>query len=102
MVAFVATTGPGSMKIYARRLSERLNVHRVYSDTYQHIRDRFSISWFSRETLRAVLDDRNFIKLLNKSSGMIHFPSQHLGRYGDFVMRLFTMRLSMTLSGEAL
>jgi glycosyltransferase involved in cell wall biosynthesis len=85
MVTLVVTTGSGSMDLYAQRLSERLDVPKVYSDIYQRIRDRFNISWFSREALRAILDDWNFIKLLNRLSGIVHLPNQHLGRYGNFL-----------------
>jgi len=85
MVTLVVTTGSGSMDLYAQKLSERLDVPKVYSDIYQHISERFNISWLSREALRAVLDDWNFIKLLNKLSGVVHLPNQHLGRYGNFL-----------------
>jgi len=97
MVTLVATTGSGSMDICAQRLSERLGVPRVYSEIHQHIRDRFNISWFSREASRAILDDWNFMKLLNKSSGMIHFPNQHIRRYGDFIKRLFIIPIHVLI-----
>ncbi len=84
MVTLV-TTGPGSMDLHAQKLSKRLDVPKVYSDIYQHIRERFNISWLLREALTAVLDDWNFIKLLNKLSGVVHLPNQHLGRYGNFL-----------------
>ncbi len=85
MVTLVVTTGSGSMDLYAQKLSERLDVPKVYSDIYQHTSEKFNISWLSREALRAVLDDWNFIKMLNRLSGIVHLPNQHLGRYGNFL-----------------
>ena len=85
MVTLVVTTGFGSMDLYSQQLSEKLDLPKVYTDIYQHIRNRSNISWFSREAARAILADWNFIKMLHKLSGVVHLPNQHMGRYGKFL-----------------
>ncbi len=91
MVTLVVTTGSGSLDLYSQKLADKLDVPRVYSDIYQHISERFNISWLSREALRAILDDWNALKLLKKLSGVVHLPNQHLGRYGNFLKISYIM-----------
>lgn len=85
MVTLVVTAGSGAMDLYSQKLAEKLAVPKVYTDIYQRIRQRFNISWLSREALKAILEDWNFIKTLNKLKGIVHLPNQHLGRYGNFI-----------------
>jgi len=79
----LVTVGSGAMDTYSQNLAEKLDVPKVYTDIYQRIAERFNISWLSRDALRAVMDDRNFRKILSKLSGVVHLPNQHLGRYGN-------------------
>jgi len=74
-----------------QRLSERLDVPKLYSNVYEHIRDRFNVSWLSTEAVSAILDDWNSLKLLNKSSTIVHLPNQHLGRYADCLRTRYIM-----------
>jgi glycosyltransferase involved in cell wall biosynthesis len=85
MVTLVVTTGSGSMDSYSQKLAEKLDVPKVYTDIYQRIRERFNISWLSRNALRAIREDWHFIKVLNRLKGIVHLPNQHLGRYGNFL-----------------
>jgi glycosyltransferase involved in cell wall biosynthesis len=85
MVTLVITQGSGSLNSYSQKLAEKLDVPKVYTDIYRRISERFNISWFSKEALKAVLEDCSFIKLLNKLNGIVHLPNQHLGRYGNFL-----------------
>jgi glycosyltransferase involved in cell wall biosynthesis len=85
MVTLVVSAGPGAMDSYSQKLAENLDVPKVYTDIYQRIREKFNISWFSREALKAIPQDWNFIRRLNKLKGIIHLPNQHFGRYGNFL-----------------
>ena len=85
MVTLVVTLGSGSMDLYAQKLAEKLDVPRVYTNIYQQIHESFNISWFSIKALRAISADWNFVRMLNRQSGIVHLPNQHLGRYGNFL-----------------
>jgi len=85
MISLVVTEGSGAMDIYSQKLAEKLDVPKVYTDIYQGIAKRFNISWLSRNALRAIAEDRSFVKTLNKLNGIAHLPNQHLGRYGNFL-----------------
>ena len=85
MVTLVVTTGSGAMDLYSQKLAEKLDVPKLHTDIYQRTRERFNISWLSKEALRAILEDWNFIKTLNKPKSIVHLPNQHLGRYGNFL-----------------
>jgi len=85
MVTLVVTTGPGAMDLYSQKLAEKLDIPKIYTDIYQRIRERFNISWFSREALKTIPEDWKFVKTLNKLRGIVHLPNQHLGRYGNFL-----------------
>lgn len=73
------------MDSYCQELVEKLDVPKIYTDIYQRIRERFNISWLSPGALKAVSEDWSFVKKINKLSGIIHLPNQHLGRYGNFL-----------------
>jgi glycosyltransferase involved in cell wall biosynthesis len=85
MVTLVVTTGSGAMDIYAQKLAEKLDVPKIYTDIYQRIRESFNILWLSKEALKAIPKDWDFIKRLHKLKGIVHLPNQHLGRYGNFL-----------------
>jgi len=85
MVTLVVSTGPGAMDSYSQKLAENLDIPKAYTDIYQRIREEFNISWFSREALKAIPQDWNFIRRLNKLKGIIHLPNQHFGRYRNFL-----------------
>ena len=85
MVTLVVTQGSGSLAFYSQNLAEKLDVPKICSNIYQKIRERFNISWFSKEALKAILEDWSFIKALNKLNGIVHLTNQHLGRYGNFL-----------------
>lgn len=85
MVTLVVAVGSGAMDLYSQKLAEKLDVPTIYTDIYQRIRERFNISWLSRGALSAILQDWNFIKILNKLKGVVHLPNQHFGRYGNFL-----------------
>ena len=73
------------MDLYSQKLAEKLDIPQLYTDTYQRIRERLNISWFSTEALKAIPEDWNFTKTLNKLKGIVHLPNQHFGRYGNFL-----------------
>jgi len=73
------------MDLYSQKLAENLDIPKTYTDVYQRIREELSISWFSREALKAIPRDWNFTRRLNKLKGIIHLPNQHFGRYGNFL-----------------
>ena len=75
MVTLVVTTGSGSMDLSAQTLSERLDVPKI--------------SLFSKEALKAIREDLDSARVLNKSKGIVHLPNQHLGRYGKFLDKAF-------------
>jgi len=85
MVTLVVTIGSGSLNFYSQKLAQKLNTPKVYTDIYQRIAERFNISWLSKEALKAIPEDWNFTKTLNKLNGIVHLPNQHLGRYGNFL-----------------
>lgn len=85
MVTLVATTGTGSMDLYAQKLSQYLDVPKLYSDVYQRNAELFNVSFFSPRALRALWYDYHFIRTLNKHGGIVHLPNHHLGRYGNFL-----------------
>ncbi|MDI6814878.1 MAG: sugar phosphate nucleotidyltransferase, partial [Dehalococcoidales bacterium] len=84
MVTLVATTGTGSMDLYAQRLAEHLNVPKLYTDIYHKVAELFSISFFSPKAIKAVWQDWCFVRMLNQQGSVLHLPNQHLGRYGFF------------------
>ena len=85
MTTLVVTLGTGSLDLYAQKLAQELDVPKVYSDIYQNVVHLFNIPWFSKSALRAIREDRRFIRMLNRLDGMVHLPNQHLGRYGNFL-----------------
>ena len=84
MITLLVTKGLGSMDLYVGKLAEKLDVPKVYTNIYQRIAERFSISWFSPHALSAIREDWHFLRMLNRLDGIIHLPNQHLGRYGLF------------------
>ena len=85
MITQVATTGNGSMDIYARKLAEHLDVPKLYTDIYQRSAELFNVSFFCPAALRAAWQDQHFVRMLNKLDGIVHLPNHHLGRYGFFL-----------------
>ena len=85
MVTLVVSAGPGAMDSYSQKLAENLDVPKAYTDIYQRIRERFNIPWFSLEALKAIPQDWNFLRRLNRLRGIVHLPNQHFGRYGNFL-----------------
>ena len=85
MVTLVVTKGASSMDLYVEKLAAKLDVPKVHTNIYQRIGKHFNTSWFSRNTLRAIWEDLQFIRTLNKLDGIVHLPNQHLGRYGVFL-----------------
>jgi len=73
------------MDSYSQKLAENLDVPKAYTDIYQRIRERFNIPWFSLEALKAIPQDWNFLRRLNRLRGIVHLPNQHFGRYGNFL-----------------
>ena len=85
MVTLVVTKGASSMDLYVEKLAAKLDVPKVHTNIYQRIGKHFNTSWFSRNTLRAIWEDLQFIRTLNKLDSIVHLPNQHLGRYGVFL-----------------
>lgn len=85
MATLVVTLGSGAMDSHSQKLAERLDVPKLYTGIYQQIRERFNISWLSIKALRAIPEDWNFMRTLNKLDRIVHLPNQHLGRYGNFL-----------------
>lgn len=85
MVTLVVTEGPSSLDFYSQKLAEKLDVPKFHTDIYRRIREKSNISWFSKEALKAIQEDCNFIRALNRLEGIVHLPNQHLGRYGNFL-----------------
>ena len=85
MVTLVATTGKGSMDLYAQKLAEKLHAPKLYTDIYQKVAEQFNIPVLCPAALKAFWQDWRFIRMLNKLDGIVHLPNQHLGRYGFFL-----------------
>ncbi|MBE9514325.1 MAG: glycosyltransferase family 4 protein [Chloroflexi bacterium] len=85
MITLIVTTDSGAVDLYSQKLAENLDVPKVYTDIYTRIRERFNISWFSREALAPISEDWNFVRMLNRLGGIVHLPNQHLGRYGNLL-----------------
>lgn len=85
MVTLVVTKGASSMDLYVEKLAAKLDVPKVHTNIYQKIGERFNASWFSLDALKAIRDDWQFVRMLNKLDGITHLPNQHLGRYGLFL-----------------
>ena len=85
MVTLVVTKGASSMDLYVENLAAKLDVPKVHTNIYQKIGERFNASWFSLNALKAIRDDWQFVRILNKLDGITHLPNQHLGRYGLFL-----------------
>jgi len=85
MVTLVATTGKGSMDLYAQKLAEKLHAPKLYTDIYQKVAEQFNIPVLCPTALKAFWQDWQFIRMLNKLDGIVHLPNQHLGRYGFFL-----------------
>ncbi len=85
MVTLVVSVGPGAMDSYSQKLAQNLDVPKAYTDIYQRICQRFNIPWFSLDALKAIPQDWNFMRRLNRLRGIVHLPNQHLGRYGNFL-----------------
>jgi len=81
----IVTKGGGSLDLYSQKISEKLNVPKIYTDIYQKNAKAFNISWFFFKAIRVLISDHFFIRKLNKLRGIIHLPNQHFGRYGNFL-----------------
>jgi len=82
MVTLVVTIGKGSQDLYSQKLAEHLDVPKIYSDIYQKVAELFNISFFSPKAVKALRQDWQFVRMLNRSANTVHLPNQHLGRYG--------------------
>jgi glycosyltransferase involved in cell wall biosynthesis len=82
MVTLVVTTGSGSLDLYVQKLAEKLDVSKLFTDIYQGNAELFNVSFFNRRALKAVWQDRYFIRMMNQIDGIVHLPNHHLGRYG--------------------
>ncbi|GAI52572.1 unnamed protein product, partial [marine sediment metagenome] len=76
MVTLIVTLGTSSVDLYAQKLAQELDTPKIYSDIYQKVVRLFNISWLSKSALRAIQEDRRFIRLLNRVDGMVRLPSQ--------------------------
>jgi len=82
MVTLVVTTGSGSLDLYVQKLAEKLDVSKLFTDIYQGNAELFNVSFFNRRALKAIWQDRHFIRIMNQLDGIVHLPNHHLGRYG--------------------
>ena len=81
----VATTGSGSLDMYAHKLSEYLGVPLLLSDIRDKVTRDFNIRWWSRKAVSTLWYDWCLVRTLNKLGDVVHLPNQHLGRYGSFL-----------------
>ncbi len=73
------------MDFYAQKLAENLEVPKICTDIYQKSCELFNISFFSKASAKTLWRDICFVRRLNKTKGIIHFPNHHFGRYGLFL-----------------
>ncbi|MFC2012659.1 glycosyltransferase family 4 protein [Chloroflexota bacterium] len=77
----LVTIGSGSLDVYSQKLCESNDVPAIWSDIYQRCLKCRNLSWWSPETARIMWHDWCFVRKLNSLGDIIHFPSQHFGRY---------------------
>jgi glycosyltransferase involved in cell wall biosynthesis len=82
MVTLVVTTGSGSLDLYVQKLAEKLDVSKLFTDIYQGNAELFNVSFFNRRALKAIWQDRHFVRMVNRLDCIVHLPNHHLGRYG--------------------
>ncbi len=85
MITLIATTGRGSLDIYAQKLAEHLDVPKLYTDIYHKVAELFNVPFLSPDAVRACWQDWHFVRMLNKLDSIVHLSNHHLGRYGFFL-----------------
>ena len=73
------------MDLYSKKLAERLEVPKLYTNIYQDVAEIYNIPFLSIKAATALLKELSFVKKLNRVNGVIHIPNHHLGRYGFFL-----------------
>src|SRR5712691_4895109 len=91
-VLLATTAGTGSLDRCARELAARLDVRAVEIDGYVRTGDLFGVPLLSRRSLELLAADLDHVRRLRGASGrLVHFPHQHLARYGRFLSRPYVV-----------
>ncbi len=82
----VTTAGRGSMDYYAAELAAHLpEIPILATDESRRIESQFNAPLWSKDTLRGLRNDVDFVRRLRAIDEPLHFPNHHLARYGLFL-----------------
>ena len=77
------------MDQYARQLARHLGVPTIRTDIFSVAAGVFGLPAASWLAWRIAREDWRFVAMLNRQGSILHFPNQHLGRYGFFTKKPF-------------